>query len=282
MKKHLVWIVALLAGLLSSCHIDHEAEARAEQALREVDEYYHAEKSICDTLLDVATSYYLPDLAKGDTTLSEFTSSAQEAECMLYEGIRHHDRAQQLKPDMEAYAAEMTKAYRLFLEVERNLDLLPKPYLRVVVNNRLARINDQNYDYRQALPFFRKELHYAIQTGDTTDIALSYLHLAYIFNNIENGDSTLYYSNEALLFAPNLSGRIISALYNNLAFYLIKFEHEKNQGEKFLNSITFDGFTRDDSCRFFSVLVDYLLQKGELTVADTLLNWTILHSDEKP
>ena len=281
MKKHLVWIIALLAGLFSSCLIDREAEARAEQNLQEVGELYHTEKSICDSLLDVATSYYLPDLAKGDTILSSLTSSPKQAECMLYEGIRHHDNAQQLKPEIEAYAAEMDKAYRLFLEVKRNEDLFQNPYLKVVVNNRLARINDQNGDYRQALPFFRKELHYAFQTGDTTDIALSYLHLAYIFNNLEIGDSTLYYSNRALSFAPNLDGRIISALYNNLAFYFLKFGHEKYQGENLLNSIEFDGFTRDDSCRFYCVLVDYLLQKGEYIEADTILNWTISHSDDK-
>ena len=144
MKKHLVWIIALLAGLFSSCLIDREAEARAEQNLQEVGELYHTEKSICDSLLDVATSYYLPDLAKGDTTLSSLTSSPQQAECMLYEGILHHDRAQELRPDIEAYTAEMAKAYRLFLEVERNVELLPDSYLKGVVNDRMACLYLQN------------------------------------------------------------------------------------------------------------------------------------------
>ena len=103
---------------------------RAEQALQEMGERYHTEKVICDSLLDIASCYYLPDLAKGDTSLSSFTSSPQQAECMLYEGIRHHDMAQEQKTDIEAYSAEMAIAYRLFLEVEHNIGLLVEPYLK--------------------------------------------------------------------------------------------------------------------------------------------------------
>ena len=282
MRKHLVWIVALIVGLLSSCHIDREAAARAEQALQEVGERYHAEKSICDSLLDVATSYYLPDLAKGDTTLSSFTSTAQQAECMLYEGIRHHDRAQRLKPDMEAYAAEMTKAYRLFLEVEQNEELLAEPYLKGVINNRLAIISMQNSNRRQAFNFFRKELEYVLLTGDTADIAISYTHLAYSFFTLDNGDSALYYSDRALYFAPHLDNRALASLYANTAYYQQHFGIKKERSDSLISQIPFEKCTRYDSCRIFIILVDYYLGKGAFDKADNLLKWTIAHSDGKP
>lgn len=76
---------------------------------------------------------------------------------MLYGWIRHHDRVQQLKPDMETYAAEMIKAYRLYLEVERNVDLLAEPYLKGVINGRMEMINVQNENFRQAISYFHKE-----------------------------------------------------------------------------------------------------------------------------
>ena len=92
----------VLIGIqLSSCRVDRQADLCAKDALQKVDELYYDNKTICDSLLDVAISYYLPNLAKGDTSLSSLTSSSQQAECMLFEGIRHHDRAQELKPDME-------------------------------------------------------------------------------------------------------------------------------------------------------------------------------------
>ena len=245
-------------------------------------ELYHTEKSICDSLLDVATSYYLPDLAKGDTILSSLTSSPKQAECMLYEGIRHHDNAQQLKPEIEAYAAEMDKAYRLFLEVEQNVELLPSPYLQNVVNNRLALINIQNRNYPQALSYFRRELHSVIQTGDTTNIALANMHLAYIFNILGEGDSTLYYSNRALFYAPHLNGRFLSALYSNALLYQHKYVPKEEQCDSLFNHITFEACTRDDSCRIFCVFVDYYLEKGNYSKADSLMLWTIDHSDSNP
>jgi hypothetical protein len=279
---YLFWIVALLASLFSSCHIDRETEARAEQALQEVGERYHAEKSICDSLLDVATSYYLPDLAKGDTTLSSFNSSAQQAECMLYEGIRHHDRAQQLKPDMEAYAAEMTKAYRLFLEVERNVDLLAEPYLKGVINDRMAIINVQNENYREALSYFRKELFYSFQTKDTTVIASSYTRLAFSYFTLDDGDSALYYSDSALYFAPHLDNRALSTLYANTAYYQQKFGIKKERSERLLSQIPFERCTRNDSCRIFVILADYYMEQGNYGKVDSLLQWTIAHSDNTP
>ena len=282
MKKHLVWIVTLIVGLFSSCHIDREAAARAEQALQEVGERYHAEKSICDSLLDVATSYYLPDLAKGDTTLSSFTSTAQQAECILYEGIRHHDRAQQLKPDMEAYTAEMEKAYRLFLEVERNMDLLADPYLKGVVNSRMAMINVQNENYRQALSYFRKELFYSFQTNDTTLIASSYYRLAFSYFTLDNGDSALYYSDSALYFAPHLDSHTLASLYANTAYYQQKFGIKKERSERLLSQIPFEKCTRNDSCRIFVILADYYMEQGHYDKVDSLLRWTITHSDNQP
>ena len=282
MKKHLVWIIALLAGLFSSCLIDREAEARAEQNLQEVGELYHTEKSICDSLLDVATSYYLPDLAKGDTTLSSLTSSPQQAECMLYEGILHHDRAQELRPDIEAYTAEMAKAYRLFLEVERNMKLLNDPYLKGVVNNRLAIVNVQNENYRQALSYYRKELCCAIDTKDTTSIAVAYMHLSYPFNYLNEGDSTLYYCNQALYYAPYLEGRQLAALYNNIVYYRKKFKSTQMQVDSLLYQIPFESCSRDDSCRINYVIADYYIENGSFAEADSLIRWAISHSNDKP
>ena len=282
MKKHLVWIIALLAGLFSSCLIDREAEARAEQNLQEVGELYHTEKSICDSLLDVATSYYLPDLAKGDTTLSSLTSSPQQAECMLYEGILHHDRAQELRPDIEAYTAEMAKAYRLFLEVERNVELLPDSYLKGVVNDRMACLYLQNGNPRQALLYFQKELNYAFEIKDTTSITVAYMHLSYPYNYLNEGDSTLYYCNQALYYAPYLEGRLLAALYNNIAYFRNKYKSTQEMGDSLLYQIPFESCTRDDSCRIYNVLIDYSLEKGNYTEADHLTRWAITHADSKP
>ena len=275
-------LYTLVVLMLTSCCQDRQAMERAEQALQEVGERYHAEKVICDSLLDIASSYYLPNLAKGDTALSSLTSSPQQAECMLYEGIRHHDRAQELRPDIEAYTAEMAKAYRLFLEVEQNVELLPSPYLQNVVNNRLALINIQNRNYPQALSYFRRELHSVIQTGDTTNIALANMHLAYIFNILGEGDSTLYYSNRALFYAPHLNGRFLSALYSNALLYQHKYVPKEEQCDSLFNHITFEACTRDDSCRIFCVFVDYYLEKGNYSKADSLMLWTIDHSDSNP
>ena len=282
MKKHLVWIIALLAGLFSSCLIDREAEARAEQNLQEVGELYHTEKSICDSLLDVATSYYLPDLAKGDTILSSLTSSPKQAECMLYEGIRHHDRAQELRPDIEAYTAEMAKAYRLFLEVERNVELLPDSYLKGVVNDRMACLYLQNGNPRQALLYFQKELNYAFEIKDTTSITVAYMHLSYPYNYLNEGDSTLYYCNQALYYAPYLEGRLLAALYNNIAYFRNKYKSTQEMGDSLLYQIPFESCTRDDSCRIYNVLIDYSLEKGNYTEADHLTRWAITHADSKP
>ena len=282
MKKHLVWIIALLAGLFSSCLIDREAEARAEQNLQEVGELYHTAKSICDSLLDVATSYYLPDLAKGDTTLSSLTSSPQQAECMLYEGILHHDRAQELRPDIEAYTAEMAKAYRLFLEVERNVELLPDSYLKGVVNDRMACLYLQNGNPRQALLYFQKELNYAFEIKDTTSITVAYMHLSYPYNYLNEGDSTLYYCNQALYYAPYLEGRLLAALYNNIAYFRNKYKSTQEMGDSLLYQIPFESCTRDDSCRIYNVLIDYSLEKGNYTEADHLTRWAITHADSKP
>ena len=282
MKKHLVWIIALLAGLFSSCLIDREAEARAEQNLQEVGELYHTEKSICDSLLDVATSYYLPDLAKGDTILSSWTSSPKQAECMLYEGIRHHDRAQELRPDIEAYTAEMAKAYRLFLEVERNVELLPDSYLKGVVNDRMACLYLQNGNPRQALLYYHKELNYAFEIKDTTSITVAYMHLSYPYNYLNEGDSTLYYCNQALYYAPYLEGRLLAALYNNIAYFRNKYKSTQEMGDSLLYQIPFESCTRDDSCRIYNVLIDYSLEKGNYTEADHLTRWAITHADSKP
>jgi len=275
-------LYTLVVLMLTSCCQDRQAMERAEQALQEVGERYHAEKSICDSLLDVATSYYLPDLAKGDTTLSSFTSSAQQAECMLYEGIRHHDRAQQLKPDMEAYAAEMGKAYRLFLEVERNEEILAEPYLKGVINDRLALVNMLNEKQRRALSYFQKELHYSLLMNDTTAIALSYMHLSYSYYKLEICDSALFYSNKALFLAPHLDGRIIAALYANNMHLRHHFGVEDERNDSLIAIIPFDACLKNDSCRIYTILADYYIEKGKYYEADSLLRWTISHSDGRP
>ncbi len=272
----------LVMVLLCACHADKRTEYRAAQALRDVAAHYRAEKSICDSLLDVASSYYLPELAKGDTTLSSLTSSPQQAECMLYEGIRHHDMAQQQKPDIEAYAAEMAIAYRLFLEVERNVELFSDPYLKGVINDRLAYTYLQNENPRQALFYFQKELNYAFAIKDTTSIAVAYMHLSYPYNYLNEGDSTLYYCNQALYYAPYLEGRLLAALYNNIAYFRNKYRSNQEMGDSLLFQIPFESCTRDDSCRIFTVLIDYSLEKGNFTEADYLTRWTIAHADGKP
>ncbi len=268
--------------MLTSCCQDRQAMERAEQALQEVGERYHAEKVICDSLLDIVSSYYLPDLAKGDTTLSSLTSSPQQAECMLYEGILHHDRAQELRPDIEAYTAEMAKAYRLFLEVERNVELLPDSYLKGVVNDRMACLYLQNGNPRQALLYFQKELNYAFEIKDTTSITVAYMHLSYPYNYLNEGDSTLYYCNQALYYAPYLEGRLLAALYNNIAYFRNKYKSTQEMGDSLLYQIPFESCTRDDSCRIYNVLIDYSLEKGNYTEADHLTRWAITHADSKP
>ena len=272
----------LIATLLCACHSDKRTERHAEQALHDVAARYRAEKSICDSLLDVATGYYLPDLAKGDTTLSSLTSTPQQAECMLYEGIRHHDKAQKEKPDMEAYAAEMAKAYRLFLEVEHNMGLLAEPYLKGVVNDRLACLYLQNDNPRQALIYFQKELKHALETKDTTSIAVAFMHLSYPYNSLNEGDSTLYYCNQALYFAPYLERRLLAALYNNIVYFRNKYSSNQEMGDSLLYRIPFESCTRDDSCRIYTVLIDYSLEKGNYPEADYLTRWIINHSDGKP
>ena len=268
--------------MLTSCCQDRQAMERAEQALQEVGERYHAEKVICDSLLDIASSYYLPDLAKGDTTLSSLTSSPQQAECMLYEGIRHHDRAQELKPNMEAYTAEMAKAYRLFMEVEYNLELLQNPYLKGVVFNRLAIINVRNENYPQAFVYFRKEADNVSQNGDSAEIAISYTHLAYSYYTLEKGDSALYYSNRALNFAVHLDARSLASLYANTVYYHQKFGLEKERSESLLNRISLENCSRNDSCRIYIILVDYLMEQGNYEKVDSLLRWTVSLSEDKP
>jgi len=261
----------LIATLLCACHSDKRTELHAEQALHDVAARYRAEKSICDSLLDVATGYYLPDLAKGDTTLSSLTSTAQQAECMLYEGIRHHDNAQKEKPDMEAYAAEMAKAYRLFLEVEHNMGLLAEPYLKGVICHRMAMINVQNEKYRQAFTFFRQELNHSYSTNDTAGIALAYSHLAFSFYTLDNGDSALYYSDSALYFAPYLESRALASLYANTSYYQQLFGIKKDRSDQLLSQIPFEKCTRNDSCRIFVILADYYMEQGNYDKADSLL-----------
>lgn len=275
-------LYTLVVLMLTSCCQDRQAMERAEQALQEVGERYHAEKVICDSLLDIVSSYYLPDLAKGDTTLSSLTSSPQQAECMLYEGILHHDRAQELRPDIEAYTAEMAKAYRLFLEVERNVELLPDSYLKGVVNDRMACLYLQNGNPRQALLYFQKELNYAFEIKDTTSITVAYMHLSYPYNYLNEGDSTLYYCNQALYYAPYLEGRLLAALYNNIAYFRNKYKSTQEMGDSLLYQIPFESCTRDDSCRIYNVLIDYSLEKGNYTEADHLTRWAITHADSKP
>ena len=275
-------LYTLVVLMLTSCCQDRQAMERAEQALQEVGERYHAEKVICDSLLDIASSYYLPNLAKGDTALSSLTSSPQQAECMLYEGIRHHDRAQELRPDIEAYTAEMAKAYRLFLEVERNVELLPDSYLKGVVNDRMACLYLQNGNPRQALLYFQKELNYAFEIKDTTSITVAYMHLSYPYNYLNEGDSTLYYCNQALYYAPYLEGRLLAALYNNIAYFRNKYKSTQEMGDSLLYQIPFESCTRDDSCRIYNVLIDYSLEKGNYTEADHLTRWAITHADSKP
>lgn len=275
-------LYTLVVLMLTSCCQDRQAMERAEQALQEVGERYHAEKVICDSLLDIVSSYYLPDLAKGDTTLSSLTSSPQQAECMLYEGILHHDRAQELRPDIEAYTAEMAKAYRLFLEVERNVELLPDSYLKGVVNDRMACLYLQNGNPRQALFYFQKELNYAFEIKDTTSITVAYMHLSYPYNYLNEGDSTLYYCNQALYYAPYLEGRLLAALYNNIAYFRNKYKSTQEMGDSLLYQIPFESCTRDDSCRIYNVLIDYSLEKGNYTEADHLTRWAITHADSKP
>ena len=275
-------LYTLVVLMLTTCCQDRQAMERAEQALQEVGERYHAEKVICDSLLDIVSSYYLPDLAKGDTTLSSLTSSPQQAECMLYEGILHHDRAQELRPDIEAYTAEMAKAYRLFLEVERNVELLPDSYLKGVVNDRMACLYLQNGNPRQALLYFQKELNYAFEIKDTTSITVAYMHLSYPYNYLNEGDSTLYYCNQALYYAPYLEGRLLAALYNNIAYFRNKYKSTQEMGDSLLYQIPFESCTRDDSCRIYNVLIDYSLEKGNYTEADHLTRWAITHADSKP
>ena len=275
-------LYTLVVLMLTSCREDRQAMERAEQALHEVGERYNAEKVICDSLLDIVSSYYLPDLAKGDTTLSSLTSSPQQAECMLYEGILHHDRAQELRPDIEAYTAEMAKAYRLFLEVERNVELLPDSYLKGVVNDRMACLYLQNGNPRQALFYFQKELNYAFEIKDTTSITVAYMHLSYPYNYLNEGDSTLYYCNQALYYAPYLEGRLLAALYNNIAYFRNKYKSTQEMGDSLLYQIPFESCTRDDSCRIYNVLIDYSLEKGNYTEADHLTRWAITHADSKP
>ncbi len=275
-------LYTLVVLMLTTCCQDRQAMERAEQALQEVGERYHAEKVIGDSLLDIVSSYYLPDLAKGDTTLSSLTSSPQQAECMLYEGILHHDRAQELRPDIEAYTAEMAKAYRLFLEVERNVELLPDSYLKGVVNDRMACLYLQNGNPRQALLYFQKELNYAFEIKDTTSITVAYMHLSYPYNYLNEGDSTLYYCNQALYYAPYLEGRLLAALYNNIAYFRNKYKSTQEMGDSLLYQIPFESCTRDDSCRIYNVLIDYSLEKGNYTEADHLTRWAITHADSKP
>ncbi len=272
----------LFAMLLCSCHADKRTEFRAAQALHDVAAHYRSEKSICDSLLDVASSYYLPELAKGDTTLSSLTSSPQQAECMLYEGIRHHDRTQQQKPDIEAYAAEMTKAYRLFLEVERNVELLSDPYLKGVICYRMAMINVKNENYHQALPYFRQELNHAFHTNDTSAIALAYSHLAYSFYTLDDGDSALYYSDSALYLAPHLESRALTSVYANTTYYQQLFGLRKDRSNLLLSQIPFEKCTQNDSCRIFIIIADCYMEQGNYGKVDSLLQWTIAHSEGRP
>ena len=275
-------LYTLVVLLLISCREDRQVALRAEEALHEVAERYHAEKSICDSLLDIATSYYLPNLAKGDTILSSLTSSPKQAECMLYEGIRHHDKAQELKPNMEAYSAVMVKAYRLFIEVEQNVELLQNHYLKGVVFNRLAIINVRNENYPQALDYFRKEADNVLQTGDSTEIAASYTHLAYSYYTLENGDSAIYYSNRALKLATHLDARTLASLYANTAYYQQKFGLKKERSESLLNLIPLENCSRNDSCRISVILADYYMEQDNYEKVDSLLRWTVTHSEGKP
>ena len=285
MKIHIPTYYSLLPVLLLlvvACSEDRQISVRAEKALHEVASRYRSEKSIPDSLLDVASSYYLPELAKGDTTLSVLSSSSEQAECMLYEGIRHHDRAQQQKPDMTAYASEIAQAYRFFLEVERNTDLLSSPYLKGIIHNRLALINSHNGNLLRAQNYFRKETYYALQTKDTTTIALAYMHLAYSFYKEQNRDSALFYCNKAFFLATHLEGRVLSALYANTMHLNQFFNNGIDRDEKFLHQLSFQECTRNDSCRIYTIIADYYLNHGLLAEADSLLRWTIIHSDGKP
>lgn len=269
-KKTTLCLLVSLIGLFLGC--SHQ-DAIPSEALEKVAKQYREEKTINDSLLDIACDYYRPQ----EKTL---TISKPIVECLLYIGVREYREARKNRNDKKAYNHHSDQVLSSLLLVEEHIDLLDDPYQKGVVKSILGLINKDNGLYENSISYFREMIDYSLDTKDPNVIAVAYQQLAHPFLRIGRYDSALYYVEKALPFAPKLEPTVLYSVFHNVSCVRRKINPDGIDNDSILLNTKLVGLSLADTCNFYRGLASIHISKKRFHEADSLLQWIINHTQD--
>ncbi len=157
-----------------------------------------------------------------DKDLEEYTythyiekkiESTKSELCMakLFHGIRLYEEEQ------------FTEAMKILLEAEENIDELPHPYFKGVMQYYIACIYLKKDLYENSLKHFKRELLCAMETKRAGLIANSENHVSLLFYRLDEKDSCFCHIRRALTYQEEADSSDSESVYNNLAMVMEKY-----------------------------------------------------------
>ncbi len=225
-------------------------QLRAAHALLTCESDFFTRRSINDTILNVASEYFVQQ-KKGTASQQMETRLLQ-----FFESINHEP--QNVLPEL--------------LDMEKNIDKLSSPHFKGLLESFLVVIYYYNHEYLKMLEHAYKELEYAKEGRIISKIINSKIHIGTAYKNMNILDSAYIYYSSYKEYENMLEPAVLSAAYHNLAILtdIMGAQDRKNIENLLLKSISFNN--RKDSARTFMMIADYYYKSNNKEKADSFLN----------
>lgn len=261
----------LLLWVCASCRREADTErARADEALAAVVAQYEAEKTVNDSLLDIACRHFLPQKNTQDALL-----------CKLFRGIHIYQRI--YNTDKEVCADSLQMATQFFLEAHENADAIEDPTLLTILEYYSGAICWRNGLLDEYRSHCAHQLSYAKQTDNVTRVITAYQNYAHSFYITEQPDSAAKYIESALLLLPDMPESatdtlLLFMLHHDVILYR-KSISNKLRNDYFGTSESY-AKTLQDSCRLLLLRAEVFEEEDNYGEADSLIHWVLEHTDE--
>lgn len=226
-------------------------QLRAHHALLTCESNYFSRREIKDSILDIASKYFI-NLKKGTISQQMETRLLQ-----LFATINH----------------EAKKALPELLLMEKNINNLSSPHFKAMLESFIVAIYYNNHEYEKMLEYSYKELEYAKEGNIASKIINSNIHIGTAYKNMNKLDSAYIYCSSFKKYENILDSTVLSVAYHNMAIIInMMGTHDKKNIENcLLKSISFNN-DREDSAKTYMQIADYYYNINKKEKADSFLN----------
>ena len=200
-------------------------QLRAHHALLTCESNYFSRREIKDSILDIASKYFI-NLKKGTISQQMETRLLQ-----LFATINH----------------EAEKALPELLLMEKNINNLSSPHFKAMLESFIVAIYYNNHEYEKMLEYSYKELEYAKEGNIASKIINSNIHIGTAYKNMNKLDSAYIYYSSFKKYENILDSTVLSVAYHNMAIIInMMGTHDKKNIENcLLKSISFNNDRED-------------------------------------